>query len=374
MSLLTHTGLRRLVRRLHYWIGVAVALPFLVIAITGCLLDFGPEIDRLLSSEIYQPSGPERLVSAQTVLDTARADSVLPVMGLISPSDEVPVWIVSQGTGKGPAMGVQQESLYDPQTGHMIARRDTYTNPVRFLHRLHNAFLLEDGRQWVGILGLVLTFMIVSGLVVLLPPPRGWRGSFLPRRGTRGTRWLLDWHTAASLWPFLLVLLITLTGVTMEFPQSSRAVLGVAGGHMMGGPSQPPKEPFAISADQALAKAVAENPGSEVVSLSPAGQGQPFWRVTLRPAQGLWRGRFQVMVNAGTGDMHSMADDSLAGFYLAQQHGLHGGAAFGFAGRMVIFAAGLAQAFLAVTGLLVWLRRRRRAANALPQTIASQEI
>jgi len=371
MSLLTHAGLRRLFRRFHYWLGVALAVPFLVVAITGCLLGFGPELDHLIYADFYHPSGAGGVVSAQQVLDAARAANPLPVMSLSPPSDRSPVWLVAQGTGKGANMGVQQESSFDPATGVLIGRRDTNANPVRVIHRLHNAFLLENGRQIVGYVGLVLAFLLVSGLVVLLPPPGGWRRAAFPPKGTRGARWLLDWHTAASLWPLPIILLVTLTGLSMTFPQTSHALLGENGGHMMGGNGgAAPGHPFPVNADQAIEIALAAYPGTELQSLTPASAGHPVWRLSLRPATGLWQRRVQVMVDANSGDQHSMTPTSAAGFYLAQQHGLHGGAVLGFAGRMLVFTAGLCMTFLPLSGLLVWARRHRRRAAASVTPIA----
>ena len=43
-------------------------------------------------------------------------------------------------------------------------------------------------------------------------------------------------------------------------------------------------------------------------------------------------------------------------------HPLHGGEAFGMAGRLLAFVAGLVPAALFVTGLLRWTRRRQRRA------------
>jgi len=359
------TSLRRWCRRLHYWFGIAIAVPFFIIAVTGCILGFGHELDEALWPQLFHASGPERVATAQQVLDTVRADSPLPIMSVQTPNSELAVWIVSQGNGKGPGMGIQQETFVDPQSGAILGKRSTYPTLVRFLHRLHDSLAIDDGgRTLEGYLGLMLVGMIVTGLLVWLPPPQGWRRSFLPRSGARGTRWLLDWHVAAFAWPFLLILLVTVTGVTMEFPQTTRSVLGLTQGGMggMGGPVLPPEAPYAVDADQAIARAKELMPGHEVIGLVPAGHDRANWRVTFREENSLWRGRKQVMVDAREGMAHSHAPQSLSAFYVAEQHGLHGGADFGLTGRLIIFVSGLCQIFLAVSGLLVWLRRRRRSA------------
>ena len=367
---------RHLCRRLHYWFGVAIALPFLVMSVTGAILSFAHELDPLLSPGLFQPSGPERVISAQQVLDTARADGGAPVMSLQLPDATAPVWVVAQGSGRGANMGVQQETFIDPQSGAILGQRDLATAPLRIAHRLHNAFLLDGGRQLVGIIALLMAGMIVTGVIVWWPPAHGVSDSLLPCRGTKGTRWLLDWHTAAALWPFLLILSITVTGITMAFPQSSRAVLGQPGdggmGRMGNHPVLAPTTPYPVGADQALDAARQALPGYDAVSLTPAGLDHPHWRITLRPSQGLWLGRRQIMVDARSGEVQAETARDAVALFLAEQHGLHGGASFGLPGRVLICVAGLCQAFLCVSGLLVWARRQRRRASSLPVALPQE--
>lgn len=368
---------RRLCRRLHYWFGAAIAVPFFLIALSGCLLDYSREIDKALNPDLYRASGPDHIASAQQVLETARADNPTPVMTIQVPGGDLPVWIVAQGNGQGTGMGIQQEIFIDPQSGAVIGKRATYPTLIRFLHRLHDALLIDDGgRTLVGYLGLLLAGLIVTGLVVWLPPPQGWRRSFLPRRGTQGNRWLLNWHTAAFAWTLPLILLVTVTGITMEFPQSTRATLGLPqsnGMQMMGmaGPVLPPETPYPVTVDQALAAAQAALPSYELVNFSPAGRDRGMYRVSLRATEGLWLGRRQVMVDARTGAIHAHnPPQGFATFYVAEQHGLHGGGSFGFWGRTVICLCGAAQVWLAISGFLVWLRRQRSrfVSIPLPQT------
>jgi uncharacterized iron-regulated membrane protein len=297
-------------------------------------------------------------------------------MSLQLPDATAPVWVVAQGSGRGANMGVQQETFIDPQSGAILGQRDLATAPLRIAHRLHNAFLLDGGRQLVGIIALLMAGMIVTGVIVWWPPAHGVSDSLLPCRGTKGTRWLLDWHTAAALWPFLLILSITVTGITMAFPQSSRAVLGQPGdggmGRMGNHPVLAPTTPYPVGADQALDAARQALPGYDAVSLTPAGLDHPHWRITLRPSQGLWLGRRQIMVDARSGEVQAETARDAVALFLAEQHGLHGGASFGLPGRVLICVAGLCQAFLCVSGLLVWARRQRRRASSLPVALPQE--
>lgn len=58
--------------------------------------------------------------------------------------------------------------------------------------------------------------------------------------------------------------------------------------------------------------------------------------------------------------MRDGLDESGGDVLLNWLHPLHGGEAFGLAGRLLALAAGLAPIALFVTGLLRWRRRRPR--------------
>jgi len=272
---------------------------------------------------------------------------------------------------------VQEESFFDPSTGKLLGRRLTAEAPIRFVHRLHNAFLLgADGRQVVGLVGLVMAGMILTGLVVWWRPAQGVRRSFLPRWG-RGTRLLLDLHTATSLWPFVVIVVLTVTGITMEFPQATRAILGQTGeSHGMGRPTRLPSAPTAISADLAMAIAQDTAPEEQLVSLALPSGNHRHWRVVLRPRHGPWRERHQVMVDAESGEIHAeaAATGGMAAAYLALQHALHSGAVFGRLGRVVVLVTGLCLAFLTISGLLVWAKRQMRQSRDATECDCTQDL
>jgi uncharacterized iron-regulated membrane protein len=45
--------MRQFLLKLHLWIGVAVALPMLVVALTGALLVYGEEIDEAMRPDLF---------------------------------------------------------------------------------------------------------------------------------------------------------------------------------------------------------------------------------------------------------------------------------------------------------------------------------
>ncbi|HRO02400.1 MAG TPA: PepSY-associated TM helix domain-containing protein [Terricaulis sp.] len=94
----------------------------------------------------------------------------------------------------------------------------------------------------------------------------------------------------------------------------------------------------------------------------------------LRPRAGIYEARFYdrrdidtygrrlVSIDAETGavlDDRHVATGSGGDVFIAWQYPLHSGKAFGWPGRLIVFAAGVATILLSWTGILIWLRKRR---------------
>lgn len=68
------------------------------------------------------------------------------------------------------------------------------------------------------------------------------------------------------------------------------------------------------------------------------------------------------MIDQYTGSVVAVRDPrqlTAGDHFVAWQFPLHNGEAFGLAGRLIVFASGVAPAVLYVTGVLLWWRRRR---------------
>ena len=348
---------RRFWRLLHRWAGLAFALPFLVLGVTGGILAFGRDVEAVLTPRLFTASGPERRVDVDAVLATVLAVDPSPVVGVQLPDAVWPVWMVTQGRGHD-----RLQTFVDPQSGAILGRRDAEASLSRFIRRLHaNLAWGDDGRQLVGWIGVVLAVMIGSGLVAWWPRAGEVRRAVTVQPGARGQRLLRELHNVVAIWPLLILLLVTLTGIAMAFPRTVRAMLEVpasTASHAMGAAIPPPETPFPISGAEALR--LAQAPGLVAVSLAIAGRDHPVWTVTLRPAQGISTARRQRAVDAWSGRVSPAAPaEGPAVAILGELHGLHGGAFLGLLGRAVIGLFGLSFAVLVVTGSLAWLRRRR---------------
>jgi len=74
------------------------------------------------------------------------------------------------------------------------------------------------GRHTVAWIAAALIILMAAGLYPWWPPNRNWRSAFMPERGARGLRRLLDFHNLAAVCLFVPLLILVFTGVYLSYP------------------------------------------------------------------------------------------------------------------------------------------------------------
>jgi uncharacterized iron-regulated membrane protein len=158
--------LRRALFQIHLWLGIGIGLYVLIISVSGSLIVFRPELDRVLcpGTLVTIPSG--RVVS--TVCEPAF------VTGMAEFHDHL-------GIGR--------------------------------------AGLLING---LGAIAVIV--MCVTGALLWWPGRTRWRRSLVLRRDVSAQRFIWDLHGVLGFWLLLLVLMWALTGLYFAFPSAFNAV------------------------------------------------------------------------------------------------------------------------------------------------------
>lgn len=160
-----------MIRILHSWPGLILAVLLSVTALSGATLSFFPVFDAIQSPE----SEP-----GQTVAELAmRIQSVHPGTELITrtPSGLVSVWWFDNNQAGS--------AIIDPATGMNLATAGP-DQKRQWLTRLHRSLFLGDaGRITVIVGALAMLIISVSGCVLVGRLPGGWRRWFSRRSGTQ---------------------------------------------------------------------------------------------------------------------------------------------------------------------------------------------
>lgn len=153
-------------RSFHSWIGLALSLLLMVTAITGIVLATEPVYDRVTARGAS---------SALTVADFLRHIAEANPRAEPERIQRSEIGDLKLTYAQG---GRRSTRVVDPETGK-FARKRKRPEIYEFMRDLHRSFLLGDnGRIVAALSGLAMTFMVVTGIAVLLRRLGGWRQAF----------------------------------------------------------------------------------------------------------------------------------------------------------------------------------------------------
>lgn len=361
---------RRALLWTHRWFGLIGGIVVVLIGLTGSFIVFYREIDVALNPSLYASAGPEQSVTLSQVMRAAAAADPAPIATILAPDWTWPVWIVIHSHETAPGNYPNRwTTMVDPSNGEVLGRRD-YANAFALkVYRLHFTLLLYEfwGKELVGVAGFVLLGLAVSGLFLWWPKPgRFWR-SVSVRKNVSLLRFVLDVHSAAGFWALFVLLLISITGIGIVFPDLARPIIG-----LLSQPTPersprvempPPAGTPLLLPDAIMRRAQEAKPGATIAMLNPPTATRNTWRVQFRPdgADPAVRSRGAIWLDPWSGAVvhdRTLGTMSMGDRYLAEQLWLHNGATFGFAGRLLVFAAGFAPLVLFASGVMMWLKRR----------------
>jgi uncharacterized iron-regulated membrane protein len=191
----------RVLWRWHFYAGLFV-MPFLVIlALTGTLYCFQPQIEPLLyrSKLIVQDRGQPRLpleTLRQRVEHAAPAGATLATVSIDTRRTRSAEFIVKLPAG-------DSESIYvDPYDGRILGAvsvDDRFIQQMRMLHR--KLLLGRPGELLMELVACWTLVMIVTGVCLWWPRGNASRGAVLmPRRSAPGRIWWKELHSAIGVW------------------------------------------------------------------------------------------------------------------------------------------------------------------------------
>jgi len=381
----------------HRWLSLVLGLVLLAITTSGSVLLYRPELQRFLNSDAYaaSPSSSTPRVTMGQAMATVRAahpgfdaQEVVLEHGVLRVTDFTTSWTVDPSNGrilghvgKTPGWLGFLDNLHE--CGFSCEGMPGYISwlakPLPYSGWLgYEGAAITGGGLILGIFGLLLLYLSLTGLWLWFPRPRQWRNSMRVRwkrgRFARDT----DLHKVAGMiaLPALLVWAVTGAGFVMGPVEKAwyAATPGSKVEHADPASAPLPKGEHRpdITIDEAVAAAQTLYPRAVVRTVAP-------------PAKGDATGTFDIWMSSGT-DPYGSAEypgnlgvgvdrhtGKAAGYYgvpgesvsqsLWEQwnYPTHSGYVVNGWWRLIWFVFGLSPLLLAITGISTWLVRRRTA-------------
>jgi uncharacterized iron-regulated membrane protein len=384
--------MKHLARLLHLWTGLIFGTILVILGLSGSALSWIHELDSMLNPgllHVAPPAGmregdrlpfdPFKVLTVSDKLATTPGYGRPSMLELPERAGDVFVaWYrPTSGADEAPwKQAVTRQVMLDPATLQVLGERGWgeagLSRPLIMPTLFHaHRYLLagELGKVVVAVAGVSLAIAMLTGLVLWWPRMSRsaiWH-ALTVRHGGSWIRFNFQLHRAGGFFAAPVLLVTAVSGVYFNMPQWVKPVIDVVA------PMSPAKkvannsQPGAvgISVADAVLSAQARFPEGRVSRVSfPASDKVPFEIRVRQPGElRMGPGATRISVDSGDGRVLKVIDpqsarsgDKLVSWLFP----LHTGEAFGVAGRIIISFVGLLPLAFFVTGLLIWIKIRKK--------------
>jgi uncharacterized iron-regulated membrane protein len=382
---------------LHRWTGLVMAGFLVVTALTGSLLAFNSELERLISPQLFATPRP-----GVAPLDLAtlaeRVEILVPNARLggvhVTETDQASATFIAPKdpeTGTPYSLGFDQLFL-DPWTGEELGRRTRgdisqgLVNLMPFIYKLHWTLALGVPGMWaLGIVALVWTLDCFVGFYLTLPVAaegfwRRWKPAWFVKHRPSFFRLNFDLHRASGLWLWPLLFVFAWSSVMFNlrpvYEWATRAVFDYQSPRdiFMSLPQHPNEHPrldwhaAQMVGERLMAKQAASY-GFEV--RQPLGlaynQKAGAYLYEVRSSRDVFErspkgGSTVIIFDGDTGTLTRLflpTGEHAGNTVESWLYALHMARVFGVPYQIFVFVLGLLITMLSVTGVYIWWKKRR---------------
>ena len=384
--------MKNFVRYLHLWTGLVFGTILAVLGLTGSALSWMHELDAMLNPGFLQVAPPPGVragapmrvdqVLTQAVVDALTRDPRYGRPGAL----ELPAlggdvftarYRAAPGTGNALwSQSVARQVMVDPATLRVTGERfwgeSGLSRPLLMptLFHLHRYLVAgETGKVIVALTGVSLLLMVLTGMVLWWPRMAYsalWRALTI-RHGGSWPRFSFQLHRAGGFFAAPVLLVLALSGVYFNMPEWVTPVVNSISPVTLAAKATNRSDPrvVAIPVAQAIAAAQELFPAGRVSRLSlPGKPDQPF-EIRLRQPGELREGPGATRISIDSADARVLRvidpeKHQGGNKFLSWMFPLHTGEAFGLGGRIFISLFGFAPLAFMVTGLVIWLKLRKK--------------
>jgi uncharacterized iron-regulated membrane protein len=361
--------MRRSLYRIHRFTGLTLGVLLFLLALSGVLITFRSELLPLLYPEFRVTPGQSKLSVEDLLQKSQRSLHMARVSNYYngeSPDD------ASLVLYKDPSYSLPGIITIDPYTGTIQADMPLWKNLFAVALFFHANFFLGKSGEWlVGLLGLVLIFFVISGVILWWPK----HGALIKlKRTVTKDQGVLSQRTHHLLGlAFALPLLLSAaTGLLTVFD------LGHSLGRLVLGESKRPEELSVlrtcnfkqdIKALSLLSAEVREKlisihlcgPKNAYIKVSHGLTGKDYGRFLIDPASKIIVQRFDSTTDPISWNLKRLV------FYP-----LHSGEILGLPGRILVLFGGLGLMGLFVSGIMLSLQRSRKRASTTIKGVSNE--
>lgn len=365
--------MRKLIGKIHLWLGLSSGLLVCFLGITGCLLAF--------ELEIRSVTEPFRYVAVQENRPYLPPSTLKAIAEKTLNSHKA--WVVEYpGIGKAALASYYDEEHYEivflnPYSGQVLKHKNMTKDFFRIVLDGHFYLWLPHhiGQPILASATLVFLMLLISGLILWWPRNKAAkRQRFSVKWNASFKRKNYDLHNVLGFYITWVAIFLAVSGLVMGFQWFAKSVYWVSSGgqakvedrHPVSDTAQKPitanmanylwqQNSRRVLPNESIAVYFANTPTDPIEVVINHKPGTYYnsdyyhydqYSGKLLPAQGSFDGSFSTA--------------SFADKLVRLNYDVHVGAVLGFAGKLLAFFASLVAASLPITGFLIWRGRKKR--------------
>lgn len=353
--------------QVHLWIGIVLTLYMILIGVSGSILVFRPELERLLSLKPWQQiRSPEPVADIATVIENLKvAYPHNRVVSVDTPNEDDATFVaVLDGRGR-------IRVACDPRQGTVLGQFPRVRNWLDVTQELHESLMIHhNGRILNGVGAAFLLLLNATGMVIWWPGIRNWKRA-LKVDFERGWRRInFDLHVSVGFWTILIASFWAVSGMYFGWPRQIFQFVNSLSPVITARPPTVSVIPYSDAPQPDLRYLVKQayklDPGTRLGGIAfPYSRRAPLAILMRRRNSPGYEYVDTVYFNPYNGEYistwHYGVNQSLGDWIIWSQVPLHFGTYWGLAVKVVWALVGMAIPLLTVTGLLMyWNRVLRR--------------
>jgi uncharacterized iron-regulated membrane protein len=389
--------MRSVLTLVHRYAGLGIAMFLAIVGLTGSLLAWNDELERIFAPALFVL--PPAALGAPSLdpftlrerVAAAYPNATVDGIDFMREPDAPARFFLSEKPGMPPLEN--DEIAVDPATGAVLGERRSADiaqgakNLMPFVYSLHDSLAMGAfGRTLLGIVAVVWTVDCFIGAYLTFPVRAAghrwplswlarWRAAWAVRWPTTPWKLSFDLHRAGGLWPWALLLVLAWSSVAFNLPQIyepvTKALLNYdrASDTIEQRPATGRNAKLDWREGYRAARTAMDEAAtregfavrSERLLFYDDARHAYVYRVKSDRDPGRL-GNTQVYIDADTGVLLGIdiPTGHIAGVTVTTWIGeLHTASIFGMTMQVVICLTGLAIALLSITGVLIYLRKRR---------------
>jgi uncharacterized iron-regulated membrane protein len=354
---------KKAIRIIHLWLGLITGLVVFIVAITGSIFTFEEEIRSVTDKQLLEvginksENYPRKSIAEMTAIVKEKFPK--PPLKSIRISNE-------------PNASVEfilkdKTSIYiNPYSGQILGTGNHDTDFFGTVLRLHRSLLLGDtGKVITGTSALIFIIMIISGIILWWPKSKANRKhKFSIKKNALRPRKIYDLHSVLGFYAAWVLIFTATTGIIWSFDWVEDTMFWITNSKKDDRKLHS-REVLALDfgIDDMLQKAKSLSPDAKDIFINLPEDSMGVVRVNMQAAEGGFsRKNDQFIYDRYTGELlraKYFEDASTGEKIKSMNYNIHTGKALGLAGQFLVFFSALIAASLPVTGLLMWLKKRK---------------